>query len=204
VWGLGVGGGRACGGLEGGPVTAALFVIQVQSRAPRSILATLHSHTHTKHRQTTPTTTTKPQGLLPRLMAAAFSLGIHPGPRTLRALLGSCRDLDSRAGLGPFAYAHAPAAQVGGVTLQQVLAAVRAEMAAAEAAAGGGSSGGAAGGGEWVWGGAAERVAAAVMRTLAFERNYGSSSSSISSIVSSSSSDSPSTAAEDELSAEVK
>jgi hypothetical protein len=101
-------------------------------------------------------------------MGAALRLGVRPGPRTLRALLAACDDLDARASLGPFAFAAAPPARVGGVSLREVLAAVRAEMGPA-----GGGGGAGADGGAWVWGGDAERAAAGVVRTLAFESSFG-------------------------------
>lgn len=119
--------------------------------------------------------------LLPRLMGAAMAIGVVPGPRTRRAVLGALEDLDARGGgggggasggggggdgsggLGAFAYAWAPAAAVGGVSLADALSLARSELAP-------GAAGASA---AWRWGGAAERVAAGVMRTLAFERAFG-------------------------------
>jgi hypothetical protein len=121
-------------------------------------------------------------------VGAALALGITPGPRTLRALLKICADLDARAALGPFASAASPAASVAGVTLQDALA--RARLLLADARGGGGGrsvegcggaaagwegSGGAGIGEEWRWDGAgeAEQLAAALLRTLAFQATFG-------------------------------
>ena len=123
--------------------------------------------------------------LLPRLMGAALALGVRPGARTRRALLGVCEELDARGGsgsnnggdgLGAFAYAQAPAASVGGVTLERVLALARAEVAASKAASGAAAAPPAGPAAPWRWGGDAERVAAGVMRALAFEHAFGAAS----------------------------
>jgi hypothetical protein len=106
--------------------------------------------------------------MLPRLLAAALTLGIRPGPRSLRALLAACDDLDARAGLGPLAFAAAPAAPIGGKSLESALAEARAALA--EQGAGGDAGGGAR---AWQPGGVAERAAAGVMRALAFELAFG-------------------------------
>lgn len=66
-----------------------------------------------------------PLGLLPRLLGSSLALGITPGQRTLRALIKVCQDLDSRACLGPFAYAASPSARIGPIILEEALCQAR-------------------------------------------------------------------------------